>query len=308
MKNVLAIFGPTASGKSGLALSLARELNGVIISADSMQIYKGMNVGTAKPTPSEMSEIPHKLIDVCDPSTAFSVYDFKIQAEAAIEETLNGGKLPIVVGGTGLYFDALFFNNDFGEMEIDPAIRAALLKRAENGEGSKLLEELMIFDPETASPLHDKDLKRIVRGLEVYLSTGQTLSSFKAKSRNVSSKFHFTKIFLNYKSREVLYERINQRVDVMLEQGLLEETVRLKNSGCFDSKTASQAIGYKELLPYLNGERELCECIELLKQKSRNYAKRQLTWFKRYEDARIIWMDESSDPIQEAFDIYRTAL
>ena len=308
MKRVLAIFGPTASGKSGLALALAKNINGVIISADSMQIYRDMNIGTAKPTSAEMQEVPHKMIDICSPSASFSVYDYKIKAEEEISNTLKDGQIPIVVGGTGLYFDALFFNNDFGEMEVNPDIRAKLNDRANAGKGRELLHELAEVDPEAAAPLHEKDIKRIIRGLEVYLSTGKTLSSFKAKSRIASSEFDFIKIFLNYKNRDTLYNRINQRVDIMLEQGLVEETIKLKKMGCFDTQTASQAIGYKELLPFLSGERSFDECVEILKQKSRNYAKRQLTWFRRYEDANVIWMDESEDPLADAQKIYANYL
>lgn len=300
MNKVIAVFGPTASGKSSLALSLAEHFGGVIISADSMQLYQEMDVGTAKPTKEEMKRIPHKMIDICAPSKPFSVYDYKKQAEDEIEASLKADFVPIVAGGTGLYFDALFFNNDFGEMEVDPAIRKKLNERANAGEGSVLLAELYAVDPATAAPLHEKDLKRIIRGLEVFYSTGKPLSYYKELSRKGSSRFNYLKLFLNYKDRSVLYDRINRRVDMMLQNGLLEETKELLEMGCFDSPTASQAIGYKELLPYLQGFRSLDECVSLLKQKTRNYAKRQLTWFRRYEDAQIIWMDAGIDPLLQA--------
>ena len=308
MKRVVSVFGPTASGKSSLALILASKFNGAIVSADSMQIYRKMDIGTAKPSASEMELVPHRMIDVCDPSRPFSVYDYKLQAEKEIESILQSHKVPFVTGGTGLYYDALFFNNDFGDFEVDPDIRAKLNERANNGEGAALLSELMAIDPDTAAPLHEKDLKRIIRGLEVYLSTGQTLSHFRSKSRIASEKFKYLKIFLNYKNRDVLYDRINRRVDLMLEQGLLEETKMLLDAGCFDSPTASQAIGYKELLPYFRGERSLEACVDLLKQKTRNYAKRQLTWFRRYDDAHVIWMDDDPNPVQTAAELCKKYL
>ncbi|MBR4288365.1 MAG: tRNA (adenosine(37)-N6)-dimethylallyltransferase MiaA [Clostridia bacterium] len=303
MKKVIAVFGPTASGKSSLAIELAKELNGVILSADSMQIYREMNVGTAKPTADELAAVPHRLIDICDPTESFSVYDYKKMAEEEIEKAIEQGFLPIIAGGTGLYFDALFFNTDFGEMEIDPKIRERLNARACCGEGAKLLEELSAIDPETAAPLHEKDLKRIIRGLEVFYSTGTPLSEYKKKSKTRNSEYDFLKIFLNFQSREKLYNRINVRVDQMMDLGLENETRQLLEKGYFDSPTASQAIGYKELLPYFRGERSLTDCIEILKQKTRNYAKRQLTWFRRYEDAQTIWMDTDSSPVQTALQL-----
>ncbi len=303
MKRVISVFGPTASGKSSLALELAKELNGVIVSADSMQIYREMDIGTAKPDANEMALVPHRMIDICDPNQPFSVYDYKKMAEAEIEKIFSDGRVPIVVGGTGLYFDALFFNTDFGEMEVDPAIRERLNLRANAGEGALLLEELSSVDPLTAAPLHEKDLKRIIRGLEVYYSTGTPLSVFKAKSKTNNGKYEYLKIFLNYRNRDVLYQRINCRVDQMMELGLEDETRTLLQKGYFDSPTASQAIGYKELMPYFKGERSLEECLDILKQKTRNYAKRQLTWFRRYEDAHTIWMDEDANPLQTAMEL-----
>jgi len=303
MKRVIALFGPTASGKSSLAFQLSLELNGLIVSADSMQIYKKMDIGTAKPSEAEMKQVPHRMINICSHNETFSVYDYKKRAEEEIDDALSAGLVPIVTGGTGLYFDALFYNTDFGEMEIKPEIRNELSRRVLNGEAAILLSELFAIDPETAAPLHEKDVKRIVRGLEVYLSTGTPLSVFKANSRTQSSKFHFLKLFLNYKKRDLLYNRINQRVDLMLDQGLVRETEGLLRDGCFESPTASQAIGYKELLPYFQNQRSLDECVSILKQKTRNYAKRQLTWFRRYEDAITIWMDEDPDPFARALNL-----
>ncbi len=296
MKRCISIFGPTASGKSSLAIRLATAFNGVIISADSMQIYRHMNIGTAKPSRMEMDLVPHKLIDICDPTETFSVFDFKEAAKREINLALEENKLPILVGGTGLYLDSVFNNTDFGEMTVDPNVRSSLLERAAAGQGAKLLEELRAVDPESASPLHEKDLKRILRALEVYASTGKTLSEFKKESHKKSSEFSFLKFYLKFEDRQVLYDRINQRVDQMISQGLLEETKHLLSNGYFSSKTSSQAIGYKELLPHLLQGESLEHCVDRLKQKTRNYAKRQITWFGRYEDAIPIIMVTDCDP------------
>lgn len=308
MKKCIAVFGPTASGKSALAIHLAKELNGVIISVDSMQIYREMNIGTAKPTPKELAEVPHKMIDICSCKETFSVYEYKKMAEEEIENALLSGKTPVLVGGTGLYFDALFFNTDFGEMEIKESVRMSLEEMARNGKVSDLLAELQKIDPASAKDLSENDTKRILRALEVYYSTGKTLTQFKEKSHSQKSNYDFLKIFLNFQNREVLYKRINSRVDQMLERGLLEETKRLLEAGVFESKTSAQAIGYKELLPYFQGEKDLHSCVELLKQKTRNYAKRQLTWFRRYTDAHPIMMDLDFCPENSALKLSKSFL
>lgn len=308
MKKCIAVFGPTASGKSALAVQLAKALDGVIISADSMQIYREMNIGTAKPTKEEMNGIPHKMIDICSCKEPFSVYEYKKAAEAEIENALSLGKTPILVGGTGLYFDSLFFNTEFGEMEIDPAVRSQLEERVLSGGISALLSDLKKIDPKSAEGLCENDKKRILRALEVYYSTGKTLTEFKEKSHTKKPKFAFLKIFLNFSDRENLYHRINLRVDQMMEAGLLSETKDLLDSGVFRSKTSAQAIGYKELLPYFSGEKELSLCVDLLKQKTRNYAKRQLTWFRRYTDAHEIFMDTDSNPAETALNLSKSFL
>lgn len=300
MIRCISIFGPTASGKSALAIEMAKAFNGVIISADSMQIYRGMDIGTAKPSKEELSIVPHKMIDICEPNVRFSVYDYKASAEEEIIRAARCGKLPIIVGGTGLYLDSIFFNTNFGEFEIDPTIHDTLTSRAENGEGELLLSELHEIDPEAAKPLCQNDLKRIVRALEVFHSTGKTLSEYKKESHLNKSAFDVCKIFLTFQNRQNLYERINQRVDQMINQGLVDETRRLYISGVFNQKTASQAIGYKELLPHINSGVPLETCTEILKQKTRNYAKRQITWFKRYQDAHFIQMDTDPDPTETA--------
>lgn len=299
MIHCIAIFGPTASGKSSLALELAKEYNGDIISCDSMQIYRGMNIGTAKPTRQEQMLVPHKMIDICDPDDSFSVFDYKKLAEEAIQDTIDQNKIPFIVGGTGLYFDALFFNQDFGDFNVSEEIHNELSNKAEHSDGTLLLQELAKIDPESAQKLHPKDKKRIVRALEVYYSTGKTLTHFRHESRKKKGKFEYTKIFLNFHDRDILYNRINQRVDQMIAAGLVDETGALYQSGAFLGKTANQAIGYKEILPHLLGHASLDECVDVLKQKSRNYAKRQITWFRRYHDANTVFMDDE-DPINVA--------
>ncbi|MBR5295251.1 MAG: tRNA (adenosine(37)-N6)-dimethylallyltransferase MiaA [Clostridia bacterium] len=308
MKRCIAIFGPTASGKSSLAIQLALKLNGIIISADSMQIYRELNIGTAKPSQEELNLVPHKMIDICSPCDSFSVYDYKKMAEGYINEAISNGKTPILVGGTGLYFDAMFFNTDFGEMKVDESIHSRLVERFENGQGSLMLKELQEIDPNCAEKLHEKDAKRIIRGLEVFLSTGTTLTDFKKKSRLNQSDIDYLKIFLDFSDRQKLYQRINARVDKMIEDGLIEETKNILEKGYLNNTTASQAIGYKEFLPYFAGEKELNDCIDLLKQKSRNYAKRQLTWFRRYTDANRIEMDAETDTINQAYTLCKNYL
>ncbi len=299
MKKAVFIVGPTASGKSGLGLKLAQEWGGAILSADSMQIYREMNVGTAKPTDAERRLVPHEMIDIRSVEEPFSVYDFKKEADAALSRIYAAGKTPFVVGGTGLYVDAILNNTEFGEMETDPSIREALEKEAEEGRAALLLERLREVDPETAAPLHEKDVKRIVRALEVYESTGLTLSGFKEASHRKKPDFRSLILYLCYHDRAALYERINRRVDQMMENGLLDETKRLLEAGAFASKTASQAIGYKELLPVITEGAPLSDAVELLKQRTRNYAKRQITWFNRYDAIRLE-MDLDPDPVKTA--------
>ncbi len=303
MKRCIAIFGPTASGKSSLALRLAGELDGVIISVDSMQIYRGMDIGTAKPSAEEMRKIPHKMINICEPNERFSVYDFKKRAEEEIGKVLGNRKIPILVGGTGLYFDALFSNTDFGTFDVNPKIREKLEQQLAEQGGCAVLEQLKSIDPDAAKPLHEKDHKRILRALEVYYTTGKTLTQFKSESHRNKSELDFLKISLIFHQRDNLYKRINDRVDLMVKGGLVEEAKQIYESNLLSFQTASQAIGYKELIPYFTNERSLEECIEILKQKTRNYAKRQITWFRRYEDAHKLFMDGHSDPYSDALTI-----
>lgn len=291
MNKVLIIAGPTAVGKTSTSIEIAKRLDGEIISADSMQIYKGLDIGTAKPTESEMCGIRHHMIDICQPSESFSVAQYVSLAREIIRDIILRGKTPIIVGGTGLYIDSLIDNNDFGEVSIDMKIREELTKKAEIFGAAALLDELLKVDYEYAKNLHVNNVKRIIHSLEIYYSTGFTQTELIAKSRNKPSEYKYLYCFLNCSSRDVLYNRIDQRVDKMLEDGLLDEAKRVINSPWYQGSTASQAIGYKELAPYFSGDGELEECVEILKRHSRNYAKRQLTWFRRREDAKEYYVD-----------------
>jgi len=279
------IVGPTASGKTSLSIELAKRLNGEIVSADSMQIYRKMDIATAKPDADEMQGIPHHLIGIIDPGDEFSVAQYKVKALEKIEDIIARGKLPIVVGGTGLYIDTLIKNTEFLDYEKSD-IRSKLESRCEKEGTSVLLDELRAFDPETAEKLHINDSKRIIRALEVYYSTGKTISEQIELSHLNESPYNWCIIGLNANDRQFLYDRINRRVDIMLESGLLDEAREFFLNDV--SKTAVQAIGYKELKPYLFGEKTLDEAVEKLKMETRRYAKRQLTWFRRYSD--IFWL------------------
>ncbi len=299
---VLAVVGPTASGKTSLAISLAKKLGGEIVSADSMQIYKGMDIATAKPGENEKEGVPHHLISIVSPEESFSVNEFKIRAVDAIDDILKRGRLPIVAGGTGFYVDTLVNNTKFLDYEKSN-IREFLEKRAENEGADVLYSELKALDEETASRLHENDTKRIIRALEVYHSTGMTISQQCKLSHLNESAYRWCIIGINAHDRQLLYERINLRVDLMLENGLLEEAREFFSSPV--SKTARQAIGYKELKPYIDGEMTLDEAVEKLKMETRRYAKRQLTWFRRNESINWIYIDgKNKDEIaREAYEI-----
>ncbi len=292
---ILIIAGPTAVGKTSLSISLAKRLNGEIVSADSMQIYKGLDIGTAKPTDAEKDNIPHYMIDVCEPSERFSVAQYVKLAENAIGQILSKGKLPIIVGGTGLYIDNLIYSNDFGELDIDLEIRKKLLLEAEKNGGEVLLKALFDIDPKYAEKLHSNDIKRIVHALEIYYSIGKTQSELIENSRKKPSKYSAFYAVLDCSLREILYERINKRVDLMLDEGLIDEANRVVCSEWYKGSTASQAIGYKEFEPYFNNCASFDSCVELLKQHSRNYAKRQLTWFRHKEEAKFYFVDTDND-------------
>lgn len=288
--NVIAIVGPTASGKTRLSVELAKKLNGEIISADSMQIYKGMNIATAKPSESEMQGIFHHLIGFLDTCEKFSVASYVELAHKEIKSVFDLGKMPFVVGGTGLYVDSLLNNIKFVDNSSDNFVRGKYEKFLDEKGIDFLLQMLKNIDLESYNNLSSqKNAKRIIRALEFYEVTGTTITEQNEKSRQ-ESPYNCLKIGLTCKNRENLYERINRRVDLMLEQGLLEEAEAVLKSDL--SETAQKAIGYKELKPYFNGELPLSDCIEQLKMNTRRYAKRQLTWFRRDENINWLFIDE----------------
>lgn len=287
---VAAVVGPTASGKTRLAVELAKALDGEVVSADSMQIYKEMDIGTAKPAVEEMDGVPHHLLDFLDPSCEFSVAQYVELARTAIEEIADRGKLPIVAGGTGLYVSSLLHNIAFSEVESAPELRASLQKLGEEKGNRYLWEQLQEVDPQLAAELHWNNVGRVIRALEVYRLTGVPMSEHKRLSRLQPSPYRCCVLGLNFRDRGELYRRIDKRVDLMLEQGLLEEIKRLL--GRQSGKTARQAIGYKELIAYLEGECPLEQAVEKLKQDTRRYAKRQLTWFRREEMVHWLYAED----------------
>lgn len=280
---ILAVVGCTASGKTSLAVELAKQLGGEIISCDSMQIYKGMNIGTATPDEAERCGIPHHLMDFVDPTDprGYSCADYVSDARTAVSDILARGKLPILCGGTGLYLDAFLRGGSFEVTDSDPALRAEFCALADR-EGPEALHAILRgLDPESAEAIHPNNVKRVARAIEICRTTGRKKSDLDRESREPASPYDATVIGLRYNDRQLLYDRIDRRVDIMLEQGLIEETKRLREAGVFDvCQTAAQAIGYKELFPYLDGTMTLEACTEILKMATRRYAKRQLTWFR----------------------------
>ena len=276
---ILAVVGPTASGKTAISVELAKRIGGEVVSCDSMQVYRRMNIGTAKPTEQEMNGIPHHLIDAVEPDAPFSCAEYVTQAQDAVKDISARGKLPILCGGTGLYLDR-FLCGEMEETHADEGLRASLFAFAEKEGVEALHERLREVDAESADAIHPNNVKRVVRALEIYEQTGIPKSEFDRRSQVGESPYEALVIGLHYPRREVLYERINRRVDMMLADGLLEETKQLLEEGVFDvNLTAAQAIGYKELLGYLDGRETLAEATENLKTATRRYAKRQLTWF-----------------------------
>lgn len=283
---VLAVVGPTASGKTWLGVELAKIYGGEVISADSMQIYKGMDIASAKPSEAEKQGIPHHLMDFLDRDVSFSAADYVSLANDKIQEILSRDKLPIIVGGTGLYIDSLLENVKFSEGGSDEAYRGELYAFAGENGNEALHARLAELDPEAAEGIHPNNLVRVVRALEVCHVTGRKFSDLKRESRMVESPYDSLIIGLNFEDRQKLYDRIDLRVDEMVKAGLVEEARQLwLESGM---KTAANAIGYKELIPYFTGDAELEECIAVIKQETRRYAKRQLTWFRR--NGRIEWI------------------
>ncbi|HIT71292.1 MAG TPA: tRNA (adenosine(37)-N6)-dimethylallyltransferase MiaA [Candidatus Scatovivens faecipullorum] len=289
---VVVIVGPTASGKTALSIELAKRIGGEIISSDSMQIYKDMNIGTAKVTKEEMQGIKHYLIDFVPPNQRYTVSDFKKDATRAIKEILREAKIPIVVGGTGLYVNSLIYGIEYQDMQFDEEYRNKLMKIAETEEGlNNLWEQAQKIDPESMKKISKKDKKRIVRVLEIYKATGKTKTEQEILSRKKEIEYDF-KIFGISMDREQLYERINKRVDIMINQGL-EKEVRNLLEKYSEFPTAMQGLGYKEVVEYFNGILTRGEMIDKIKQESRRYAKRQLTWFRRNKE--IIWLDANEE-------------
>lgn len=285
---VVVIVGPTASGKTALSIELAKRINGEIISSDSMQIYKDMDIGTAKVTKEEMQGIKHYLVDFISPDTRYTVSDFKKDSENAIKEIIEKGKTPIIVGGTGLYVNSLIYGIEYQDMNFDEEYRDKLMKIAESDEGlAKLYEQANQIDPEAMKKISPNDKKRIVRVLEIYKQTGKTKTEQEILSRQKGVDYDF-KVFGITMERSKLYERINLRVDMMIDQGLESEVKKLI-SKYSEFPTALQGLGYKEVIEFFDGKTSRDEMIEKIKQESRRYAKRQLTWFKKNKET--IWLN-----------------
>ncbi len=292
-EKIVVVAGPTASGKTALGIALAKDFNGEIVSADSMQIYRGMDIGTAKASLAEREGIPHHMLDVAEPWEDYSVARYVEQAEACCRDILRRGKLPILVGGTGLYIDSLVSGRDFAAVDSDQGLREALSAEYDALGGEAMHRRLQEIDPERAAILHPGDKRRIVRALEVYRLTGMTITEHDRQTRALPKRFDAAAIHLNFKNRAALYARIDRRVDMMVEQGLFREVEGLLAAGLSPESTAMQAIGYKEAVRSLRGELRREEAVDLIKQASRRYAKRQLTWFNRDKEALpILWEDE----------------
>ena len=290
---VIAVGGPTASGKTALSVGLAKAFGGEIINADSMQIYKNLDVGTAKPSIEERQGVPHYLLDFLPPETPYSVADFTAAADPLIQEITARGKLPLVVGGTGLYITSLLNGMAFAPEKMDPAIRARLQERAEAEGGAALYAELQSLDPDYAAQVHPNNLPRVIRALELYAATGRRMSEERVNARPAEPPYRSLCLCLTCRDRAVLYDRIERRVNLMVENGVLAEAKQVYDHR--DTyRTAAQAIGYKEFFPYFEGTGSLDECTARLKQATRNYAKRQLTWFRRQNDAVWLYIDEEN--------------
>ena len=280
MNNIICIAGPTASGKTALAVELAKELNGEVVSCDSMQVYRRMDIGTAKPSIDEMQGIAHHMIDVAEPDEDFSVSRYCAMAAPMVEDIVSRGKTAIIAGGTGLYMDSLIQGNNFAPFP-STGVREKLEQEAAEKGIQTLYDRLSAIDPEAARRLHLSDKKRIIRALEVYLETGETITEHNRKTQLLPPRFTPLWLGLDFENRADLYERIDRRVGLMLEMGLIDEIQRLLAAGIPEKCTALQAIGYKEFVAALNGECTIGEAADLVRQSSRRYAKRQLTWFRR---------------------------
>lgn len=299
---LIVVAGATASGKTSLAIELAKRLDGEIVSADSMQIYKYMDIGSAKPTAKERAEVRHHMIDFLVPSESYSVADYTEAAHGVISEITSRGKMPIMAGGTGLYINSVVNDVSFGEIDTNYKIRQELQELADREGSEKLIEMLREFDPVSADRLHPNNVRRVIRAIEFYRVTGVPISEHQEKTKQVKSRYNSVMLMIDW-NREVLYDRINRRVDMMMDEGLIDEVKRLLEMVCTRDITSMQGIGYKEIIDYIEGKRSLLEAVDLIKQSSRRYAKRQLTWFRR--DERIHMLDATGDVVNEAMKIIR---
>ncbi len=294
-QKLISVAGPTASGKSDLALHLAERFDGEIVSFDSMQIYRGMDIGTAKPTKEELLRVPHHMIDVAEPTENFSVADFTSKANDIIAEIRSRGKTPILCGGTGLYLDSLLTDTKFGELEADEGYRAYLADIANERGNAALHAILQEQDPEAAEKIHMNNVKRVIRALEIIKVSGMTKTEWDKKARENSSSVPCTMLALNYRDREKLYARIDMRVDIMMKNGLFDEVKSLYEKGFLkEGSTSYDAIGYKEMLPCVRGEEPMDIAADKVKLATRHYAKRQLTWFLRNKAINWLYPDDYS--------------
>ena len=289
-KPLVILAGPTAVGKTALSIQLAKRINGAIISADSMQVYKYMDIGSAKVTQEEMQGISHYLIDALLPTEEFHIVRFQEMAHAALNEIYANGQIPIVAGGTGFYIQSLLYEIDFANQDSDESFRQEMAEFAKTYGAHALHEKLKEMDPVSYESIHENNVKRVIRGLEYYHQTGTPISAQYAEQQKKSSPYNFA-YFVLTDERSHLYERIDRRVDLMMEQGLLEEVKRLKSMGYHRQMVSMQGLGYKELFDYLDGKTSLEEAVEIIKRETRHFAKRQLTWFKRERD--VLWLDKS---------------
>ncbi len=292
---VIIIPGPTAVGKTEIAIDLALRMNGAIISADSMQIYKYMDIGSAKPTKEELEKVQHYLIDEIDPREPFSVADYKECCEKYIREIISSGKIPIITGGTGLYINSILYDMDFSEAEPDLNYRKQLMEKAKTHGNSYVHEKLRAIDMDLYHRIHPNNLKRVIRALEIYKNTGEIVQSFEESFRK-KDDYDYILIGL-MRNRQELYDRINHRVDILIQAGLIDEVKELLEKGLKISDISMKGIGYKEVIEYLEGSRDLEETVELIKRNTRRYAKRQMTWFRRYDDVK--WCNLSDYTLKE---------
>ena len=293
---LIVLTGPTAVGKTSLSISLAKTVNGEIISADSMQVYKKMDIGSAKIPPEEMQGIPHYLVDVLEPEEEFHIVKFQQMAKKAMEDIYSRGKIPILVGGTGFYIQAVTKDIDFTEAQQENDYRKELEALAEEKGGEHLHEMLRKVDPVSADAIHAHNVKRVIRALEFYHQNGSPISAHNEEQKQHESPYNLAYFVLNM-PRELLYERIDLRVDQMMKEGLLEEVARLKEEGCHRGMVSMQGLGYKEILAYLDGEYPLEEAVRVLKRDTRHFAKRQLTWFRREQE--LTWVNKDQFSYQE---------